>query len=150
IRMFNAEAEANANNNLNDFETDFDGVPFLGGFIRRIARNQYETSQPAAKVEVEGKIVYRATSQLDREVAEKLEKAKQDFQAKMVAPLQKLNLEPTAVDLETTAERLIARYRVAGREQISAHTPRPQAPSDSLLSVQVHESALNNVLEKLH
>ena len=150
IRMFNAEAEANANNNLNDFETDFDGIPFLGGFIRRIARNQYETSQPAAKVEVEGKIIYRATSQLDREVAEKLEKAKQDFQVKMVKPLQKLNLEPTAVDLETTTERLIARYRVAAREQVSAHTPRPQAPGDSVLSVQVHESALNNVLEKLH
>ena len=150
IRLFNAEAEANANNNLNDFETDFDGIPFLNVIARRIARNQYDVSQPAAKVEVEGKIVFRATSQLDREVAQKLEKAKQDFQVKMVDPLRKLNLEPTAVDLETTPERLIARYRVAGREQVSAHTPRPQAPGDSVLSVQVHESALNNVLEKLH
>jgi hypothetical protein len=70
-------------------------------------------------------------------------------QAKVVAPLQKLHLEPAPVDLETTADRLIARYRVAGRDQISAHTPRPQAPGDSLFSVQVHESMLNNVLENL-
>jgi hypothetical protein len=152
IRLQNSEAAANANNNLDDFETDFDGVPLLSGLARAIARNQYQSAQPAAKVEVEGKIVWRATSQLDREVAQKLEQAKRDFQTRMIDPLRKLDLEPTAVDMETTAERLIARYRLAGRDQMAAHTPRPQAPGDSLLSVQIHESALNNVLEhlKLH
>jgi hypothetical protein len=150
IRMQNAEAAANATNSLNDFQTDFDGIPLFGNLIRAIARNQYESSQPAAKQEVEGKIVWRATSQLDREVAEKLEKSKRDLQTKLIDPLRKLDLEPTAVDLETTAERLIARCRVAGRDQVSASTPRPQAPGDSILSVQLHETAMNNVLEHLH
>jgi hypothetical protein len=149
IRLQNAEAAANANNNLDDFETDFDGIPLFSNLARAIARNQYEMSQPAAKEEVEGKIVWRATSQLDRDVAAKLEQAKQDFQARMIDPLRKLDLEPTAIDMETTAERLIARYRVAGRDQISAHTPRPQAPGDSILSVQIHETAMNNVVEHL-
>ncbi len=150
IRLFNAEGEANANNEMNEFETDFDGIPFLGGLVRAIARRQYDSSQPAAKVEVESKIVGRATGQLDREVAQKIEQAKQDFQAKLVKPLRELQLEPTAVDMGTTAERLIARYRVASRESLSAYTPRPQAPSDSMLSVQIHESALNNVLLALN
>jgi hypothetical protein len=149
IRMQNAEAAANASNNLNDFQTDFDGIPLFGNLIRAIARNQYESSQPAAKQEVEGKIVWRATSQLDREVAQKLEKSKRDLQTKLVNPLRELDLEPTAVDLETTPQRLIARCRVAGRDQVSASTPRPQAPGDSILSVQLHETALNNVLEHL-
>jgi hypothetical protein len=148
--MSSAEGEANANNEMNDFETDFDGIPLFGSLVRAIARRQYDSSQPAAKVEVEGKIVVRATSQLDREVAQKIEQAKQDFQTKLVKPLRDLNLEPTAVDMETTAERLIARYRVAARDEVSAHTPRPQAPADSMLSVQLHESALNNVLETLN
>ncbi|HEX5104694.1 MAG TPA: hypothetical protein VFV87_12825 [Pirellulaceae bacterium] len=150
IRLFNAEANAASHTYLKEFETDFDGIPLLSNVARVVARNQYDSSQYDAKVEVEGRIVGRATSQLDRQVAERLQKAKQDVQAKLVTPLQKLNLEPTAVDLETTADRLIARYRVASAEQISAHTPRPQAPGDSLLSVQVHESMLNNVLEKLN
>jgi hypothetical protein len=149
VRLQNAEAAANANNNLDEFETDFDGIPLFGSLARAIARNQYETSQPAAKEEVEGKIVWRATSQLDREVAQKLEQSKRDFQERMIDPLRKLDLEPTAIDMETTADRLIARCRVAGRDQISAHTPRPQAPGDSILSVQIHETALNNVLEHL-
>jgi len=149
IRLFSAEAEANANNQMYDFATDFDGMPLLHGLVRSLAKSQYDTSQPAAKVEVEGRIIVRATSQLDREVAQKLEQAKRDFQTKLLDPLRKLNLEPTAVDLETTTERLIARYRLAARHQVSAHTPRPQAPGDSVLSVQLHESALNNVLEEL-
>jgi hypothetical protein len=150
IRVFSAEADADANTDLEDYETDFDGVPLLGGFVRAIARNQYEAAQPMAKVEVEGKIVVRATSQLDAQVRERLEKTKQDFQGKMLKPLRDLNLEPTAVDMETTSDRLIARYRIAAREEVAAHTPRPQAPSDSMLSVQIHESAMNNVLDQLH
>jgi hypothetical protein len=149
IRLQNAEAAASANNSLDDFETDFDGIPLFGSLARAIARSQYESSQPAAREEVEGRIIWRASSQLDREVAAKLEQSKRDLQARLIDPLRKLDLEPTAVDMETTAERLIARFRVAGRDQISAHTPRPQAPGDSLLSVQVHETALNNVLDHL-
>ncbi|MDX1945935.1 MAG: hypothetical protein SFU86_11100 [Pirellulaceae bacterium] len=149
IRLGSAEAEANANTSLNDFETDFDGIPLLSTLVRAIARNQYDSSQGAAKAEVEGKIIGRASSQLDRDMAERLEKAKRDFQAKLLDPLQKLHLDPTAVELETTTDRLIARYRVAGRDQVSAHTARPQAPGDSILSVQLHESALNNVIDHL-
>lgn len=149
IRLFSTEAEANANNDLNDFETDFDGIPLIGGFIRSIARNQYDNSQSAAKVEVESKIIGRATSQLDSQVEKQLEKSKQDFQVKVIKPLRELNLDPTPVEMETTADRLIARYRLAGREEVGAHTPRPQAPADSMLSVQVHETAMNNILDEL-
>jgi hypothetical protein len=149
IRVFNAEANAQSHNNLSDFETDFDGIPLLSNFARAMARSEYDDSQYDAKMEVEGRIVSRARTTLDRQVAERLQKAQADVQTKVITPLQKLNLEPTPVDLETTAERLIARYRLAGREQISAHTPRPQAPGDSLISVQMHETAMNNILESL-
>lgn len=149
IRVHQAEAEAAAQSQLNDFETDYDSVFIFGAIARVIARNQYEQKTPAARQEVESKIINRAAGTLDQQVAERLEKAQAEFKAKLVTPLQKLQLDPTAVDLETTQDRLIARYRLAGREQLSAHTPRPQAPGDSLLSVQLHETALNNALEHL-
>ncbi len=150
IRTHQAEAEAAAESQLNDFETDFDNIFIFGALARVIARNQYEMKTPAARQEVETKIINRAASTLDQQVAERIEKAKAEFQNKLVAQLQQLQLDPTAVDLETTQDRLIARYRLAGREQLSAHTPRPQAPGDSLLSVQLHETALNNALDHLH
>jgi len=64
-------------------------------------------------------------------------------------PLVALGLEPTPVALETTADLATARLRLAAAGQLAAHTPRPRAPSDSLLSVQLHESALNNACERL-
>ncbi len=150
IRMHQAEAEAAAKTQLNDFETDYDNVFIFGMLARVIARNQYEQKTPAARQEVENKIINRAAGTLDQQVAERIEKAQAEFKRLLVSPLQKLHLDPTAVDLETTQDRLIARYRLAGREQLSAHTPRPQAPGDSLLSVQLHETALNNALEHLN
>ncbi|MEX2026974.1 MAG: hypothetical protein WEH44_06725, partial [Pirellulaceae bacterium] len=98
IRLFQAEAQANADSQLNDFETEFDGIPLLSSLARVVARNQYEQKSPAARSEVEGKISYRASAELDKQVAEKLEKGKQDFQRQLVRPLQELHLDPTAVD----------------------------------------------------
>ena len=63
--------------------------------------------------------------------------------------MTQLKLNPVALDLRTSKTRLIGRYRLAGDHQLGAHTPRPQAPGDSLLSVQIHESAMNNVVEQL-
>ncbi len=149
VRMYSAQAQADANTQMTDFETDFDGIPFLGGLARSIARKQYDETSPLAKQEVEGKIVDRASNQLDREVSLKLQEGQRNFQVKLLDPLRELKVEPTAVSMQTTLERLIARYRLAGRDQVAAHTPRPQAPGDSLLSVQIHESAMNNVMEHL-
>jgi hypothetical protein len=149
VRMFNAEAQANANNQLSNFETTYDGIPLLGGIARSIARSQYDQASSQAQAEVEGRIRGRATSTFDQQVQEKIEQAKVDFQVKLLEPLQRLKVDPTPVDLETTQDRLIARYRLAGGAQLSAHTPRPQAPGDSLLSVQVHQTALNNILQNL-
>ncbi len=76
-------------------------------------------------------------------------KSKDDFQEKILEPLNALQLRPKALDMKTTEERLVIRYRLAGNNQLGGHTARPQAPGDSLLSVQLHETALNNVVEKL-
>jgi hypothetical protein len=149
VRLFNAEAEAQANTNLLDYHTSYDSIPLFGSLARMIARDQYDAAQDSAKMEVEGKIRGRATTRIDQAVAQQLQKGQANFNEKLLEPMRKLALEPTAVDMETTNDRLIARYRLAGHYQLSAHTPRPQAPGDSLLSVQVHESAMNNVINQL-
>ena len=55
----------------------------------------------------------------------------------------------TPIELSTTADRVIARLRIARQEQLGGHTPRPRAPADSLASAQVHESALTNAAASL-
>ena len=73
-----------------------------------------------------------------------------DQLSKMVlGPLGKMQLDPQVVDMQTTGSRLLARYRLAGDWQVAAFTPRPRAPLSSLMSVQAHQSAINNTLEQL-
>ena len=63
--------------------------------------------------------------------------------------MDSLLLDPTVLSAKTTERRFEMRIRLAGPDQLGGHTPRPQAPSDSLASVQIHESLLNNMLERL-
>lgn len=149
VRVWRAEAEADSNSGLTGFRTDYDRVPILGWLARSIALDQHDSRIHIARREAEEHLASVVSERLDREVHQRVEEAERDFNVKMYAPMKALRLEPIAVDLHTTKTRLIGRYRLAGANQLGAHTPRPQAPNDSLLSVQIHESALNNVIEQI-
>jgi hypothetical protein len=72
----------------------------------------------------------------------------QRFSDHFYCPLERLALNPVAREMRTTDECMIARYRLAAYHQLAAHTPRPLAPSNCSLSLQLHESALNNAIEQ--
>ena len=150
VRVGQAEADASSEASLQGLETDFDGVPLLGSLVRSIAKQQYHEQSGNARREIEGRMASRASGRFDQEVHQRLERAEREFKTKILKPLQELDLKPTAVDMETTDLRLIVRERLAGELQLGAHTPRPQAPGNSLLSLQIHESAMNNALEHLN
>lgn len=140
---------AESSSQLTGVETDFDGVPLMNRLARSIAQKQYEGESGAAQSEVDQRIADEASRRLDDEVKQLLHDTQAKFETQLLRPLAELGLEPTPIDFETTRARLIARYRLAGSHQLAAHSPRPQAPANSLLSLQLHESALNNVIEQL-
>lgn len=149
IRVWRAEADANSETELKGFETDFDPIPILGWLARSVARSQHDQQYYNAKAETEEMVRNEASSRFDEQVHERLAAAEQKVKQKLLRPFEKIELKPTPLDMSTTEQRVIARYRLAADRQLGAQTPRPQAPSDSLLSVQLHESALNNTLANL-
>ena len=104
---------------------------------------------PAADLEVRGKIAAQAKERVDRETTAQINAAAARLQDEVLGPMDSLLLDPLMVAAETTEKRFSMRIRLAGSDQLGGHTPRPMAPADSLASVQVHESLLNNVLERL-
>lgn len=149
LRVWRSEADADADNELTDLETDFDSLPFVGLLARMVARQQHDDNYPAARWQMRRRVASRAQDRFDSEVDARLVEAERKFIAQVYNPLVKLNLDPVAVDLRTTREQLIARYRIAGDEQLAAFTPRPAVPTGSLLNIQLHESTMNNVVEQL-
>lgn len=134
---------------LRGVETDYDSVPLIGSLVREIALSRYQSLAPQAKQIQQGQIRSEVSSEIDERLNSQLNEASDRFTRHLVGPLGSLGLSPMVVDMQTTSQRLTARYRIGGDWQLAAFTPRPRAPSDSLLSLQVHQSALNNTLETI-
>ncbi|MFV1965587.1 MAG: hypothetical protein ACC628_09215 [Pirellulaceae bacterium] len=150
VRTESTETESNSQIELHRYETDFDFVPVFGWIARSIALQQHNDKYEQARQETDTKLEALASERMDREVQRQVDDVRKTFQQKWLFPLRRLHLEPFALDMETTEQNLIVRYRLAGTSQLAAYTPRPRAPKGSLLSAQIHESALNNTLEQLN
>jgi hypothetical protein len=98
---------------------------------------------------VESKVAALAVEQMDEQTLVAIDRVEQQVRARLLDPMANFGVDLTPIELTTTEDRLVARLRVAGNQQLGGHTPRPRALSDSLASVQVHESALNNAAVSL-
>jgi hypothetical protein len=138
-----------SHNKINELRTDFDGLPLLGDLVREIAWQRYQQQRNAAKAESEALISAEVQRTIDQELTTQLQTAQQQFNQQLLGPLTRLQLDPQVIDLQTTSQRLVARYRLASPWQLAATTPRPRAPNSSWLSVQLHQSAINNAFAGL-
>ncbi|MCL4207087.1 MAG: hypothetical protein KJ000_31780 [Pirellulaceae bacterium] len=148
IRQESAEVAASSNTNLAGLRTDIDSLPILGNIAQAIATHQYQIRAPRAESEVRNQLRWRIGEMIDQQVQTQVEQAQQRFTDHFQRPMQKLGVNPMPLEMQTTEHRVIARYRLAGSHQLAAYTPRPLAPGNSLLSLQLHESAMNNVIEQ--
>ena len=133
---------------LQKMSTDFDGLPVIGDFARLIVREQFNQKKGLAKRITQRKISQEADQAFDDKLEEALQKAQQELQQRILGPLERLTLDPLVVSMSTTEDRLSIRYRLASENQLTSHTPRPRAPSDCLTSFQIHQSVINNTIEK--
>lgn len=129
--------------------TSFDGVPLVGSYVRSEARNKYAKAKRRAGSEVKVKVERKVRQTLDAEVQPALVRIESRYREEVLRRAKRLGLNVDPIEMRTTETRIIGRFRLVGNTQLSAHTPRMRAPSDSLLSVQMHESALNNAIEGL-
>jgi hypothetical protein len=145
----NAAGTASNRSHVDAIQTSFDSVPMMGSLVRSIAKNQQAEAMPEANREVIDKIVSRACREVDSQSEPQFAELAQRVRDKVWMPLVNLGLDPTAVAMETSSMQATMRLRLASATQLAAHTPRPRAPVDAMLSLQVHESSVNNVVDRL-
>ena len=149
VRVGDSTVNVSGTNRLRGIRSDFDGWPLIGTLARSIAAKRYEELAPRSRRYSNREIRREVVEGIDRRVDAEIDRATKRFSEAVIGPLGKLRLDPMVVDMQTTENRLIARYRLAGDWQLAAFTPRPRAPRTSLMSVQIHQSAINNTLEQL-
>jgi len=145
----NATGSASNRSHVDAIQTTFDSVPVMGPLVRSMARNQQAEAMPEANREVIDKIITRACREVDSQAEPQFAALANGVRDRVWMPLVKLGLDPQAVALQTTASLATMRLRLAAESQLAAHTPRPRVPADAMLSLQVHESSVNNTLDRL-
>ncbi|WP_148076117.1 hypothetical protein [Bythopirellula goksoeyrii] len=149
LKVARAKSTARGRNEFLGADSQFDRVPILGAMFRDLGKNQNQKNRHQAMSQVKAKVAYQARSRMDKEADPKLTELEQRFQDRVLAPFGNLALAAETVDMHTTAKRAVMQLRLANLDQLAAHTPRPSAPADSVLSMQLHETALNNALAGL-
>ena len=150
ISLWPVQIDVQNETRLNGMDTSLDNVPLIGWITKSLARSQYDKNLSAATEEMKQKIVAQATERIDTEVRKRFNDVVERLNQRVFDPLNSLALDPQLIDAQTTAARLTMRLRVGGEDQLGSHTPRPPSLSDSLASVQIHESVLNNGIGRLH
>jgi hypothetical protein len=145
----NATGVASNRTQLANVQTSFDSVPIMRSVVRNIVRNQHDENLPQANREVIERIINTSCREVDAQSEPKFTEISERIRERIWSPMVRLGLEPTPVGMETTPTTATLRLRLAGSAQLAAHTPRPRTPADAMLSLQVHDSTINNALERL-
>lgn len=144
-----SESAAYSRNNNIGMQTDYDSIPLVREVVRSIADRRQREMADQTKAESEFYLRQKVEQKFDSEVAAQLAGGQQALYEKVVGKLAALNLHPQIVGLSSTEHSANVRYRVANETQLGAHTPRPQAMAGSMLAAQIHETAVNNFVERL-
>jgi hypothetical protein len=149
IDLSRPQVAVRGSSQLRGIRSDYDGWPLVGSLARNIAKTRFESIQSRSNHVANQRIGEQVGQELERRLNDQVDQATAQLSNLVLGPLGSLQLDPKVMDLQTTDTRLVARYRLAGDWQLAAFTPRPRAPQSSLMSLQIHQSALNNTLEQL-
>ena len=141
--------EANADQRVVGMSSRYDRIPLIGRAARRIAQIYQQKQSAKTKCQVQRKIKRQVRSRFEKEVNEQVANLQSTFFDQFVGPMTALDLEPQPIEMKTTDDRLIARYRLAGFTQMGADSTRPRALASGLMSLQLHDSAINNFLARI-
>ena len=120
---------------------------FGKNFIRRVASKKVSQMKPKIEAISERRAQERVRREFEAETAEAIGQASQDYEHKFRRPLKARGWYPELLRMSTTNEELTVVGRKALRDQIAAFTDPPRADEDSILSVRVHETLINNASE---
>jgi hypothetical protein len=150
-RLASAPADATGEFQLRlaGYQTSMDVLPVLGHFARDTALSQYQQQQWRAQQRLEAQVRDEARQSLDKQTEACLAAMGAKLETSALGPLRKLGLPLIPVRLQTTAEHMVGDYSLAGVQHVGAPTPPPAALEGSLVSLQVHQSSINNVLDAL-
>lgn len=149
VNTSSAQVNAKGRSKLIDVKTDYDRVPILGWVVRQLAIDKHRENRSFLRRHVKKKVSVAAKNRINDEVQQKIGNTKLLMKEKIIEPLRDVDVDFKAVEMKTDQERITMRARLAGNHQLSAYTARPRAIKGSVFSTQIHQSAINNIVQQM-
>lgn len=130
-------------------QSKIDNVPVFGKLARRVAAKKVHEQSPEANQMFRRKVTQAAEARVEEEIAKQVDVVRTAANKNLLQPLIELDLNPTPLGLKTTESEIEIRYRLAGRDQMAANTARPATSNRSMVTIQLHQSLVNNVIARL-
>ncbi|MFK7821283.1 MAG: hypothetical protein AB8G99_21390 [Planctomycetaceae bacterium] len=138
------------NNCTTGIKTDFDRIPIVGCVVQKIARKQVSEQAYEAERIAAYKLAKEVVPRFDREVEEKFNKASDDVDSKLFSNLRRTDLYPERLRTSSSDRDISIFSRTMGDLDLGAGTPPTlTAPSNGFMA-QVHESLINNALDRMN
>jgi hypothetical protein len=144
-----AYSQAMANQNVVGLQSTLDNIPIFGNVARKLAEKKLRDDAPKNNQVFQSKVSASAEQRVEQEIQSKLAKLRYYSHTNLLQPLIAMELEPKAVQMATTDNQFIMRYRIAGRDQMAANSARPRELKPGLMGFQIHQSAINNAIARL-
>ncbi len=142
-------SSTSGNQSVVGVQSKLDNVPVFGWMARRLAENKLRDQVPENNQLFRQKVQDSAEAQMKSGVEKFVNNLRYYSYTNLFQPLLAMDLEPEAVQMATTEDQIVMRYRLAGRDQMAANSSRPQDSGASLLSFQLHQSAVNNAIARV-
>ena len=133
---------------LRGMRTALDPIPLVGALMQDVVLSQHQQKKPFVRREVQRKVAAKARRRVDEEADPRLDQLSDKYRAEVLGRLAALGVTPELIDADTTEEGFIAAVRLAGNDQLASYGPPPVLDSDAEAAIWIHETALNNLLER--
>jgi hypothetical protein len=149
VQTLPADVVAEAQSRLINVRSKVDSVPVVGWLARHVAEQKQQQKSEQANQIVEQKLRNEFGNRVDQEIQDRVEEGRQWLRQNIIDPFNQLEVEPTVLGMRTTGNAAMIAYRLAGLDQNASNTVRPQPLPGCLVGAQIHESAINNIINRI-
>lgn len=149
FQTYGALISVDANNTTTGAETDLSKLPLIGKVTEKIAMNQAEKKKPKSEAIAASRVSTRVIPRLNEEVDNKFNDLNEDFSAKVSGPFRELGIYPDAYQYRTFQDSFDLSTRLMGTEEVGGCIPPEANLPPKGLSIQLHETLINNSLDRL-
>ena len=137
-----AEVSVDANNTIVD-------VQAKSSLVRRIARKKAIKLMPRSEEIAAEKVAADVGPEFNSEVDKQFKQATIDLAKHINGPLEQYDLSPAGRSITSTDTELRVSSQLMGSGELAAGLPNPSVVSKTGVVVHLHESAINNALDRM-